>query len=195
LKVVNALLKGKQPPKWRGDADIEEAVTAAEQQKSADMAAYFADHPQATIEDFKAAIEENEQARLNAEELEQARRSAALWDEREAAKKAGLPWSPPSGHEDIGWIRDLVAETMPAAPDTPPVIAETGSPAGGAPNTLPRSAPATSEQPSPKLSSERARSPSRSRRVVPLSAAAVKAIADRAERAPIEQRNPTERER
>jgi hypothetical protein len=111
VKVVNALLNGKQRPKWRFDPEVEQAVAEAERRKAADTAAYLADHPRATLEDFRAAIEDREQARVNAEELEQARRSATLWDEREAALKAGRPWKPPSGNEDIGWIQKLQEST------------------------------------------------------------------------------------
>jgi AAA domain len=110
VRVVNALLNDKKPPKWKFDPEVEKAVAEAEQQRAADMSAYFAEHPQGTIADFEAAIEDREQARLNAEELEQARRSANLWDEREAALKAELPWSPPSGNDDIKWIREQYPE-------------------------------------------------------------------------------------
>jgi hypothetical protein len=107
VKAVNALLNGKECPKWRFDHKIEQAVIEVEQKKAADMSAYFADHPQATVEDFRAAVEDDVQAKLNADALEQAKRSAKLWDEREASRAAGLPWSPPDGHDDIKWIAAL----------------------------------------------------------------------------------------
>jgi predicted DNA-binding protein len=104
VTVVNALLAGKKPPRWEVDVELEEAVTVAEQRKAADLAAYLAEHPGATVEDFKAAVEEREEARAKAEAFEQSKRSARLWDEKEAAEAAGRPWSPPEGNDDIGWI-------------------------------------------------------------------------------------------
>jgi hypothetical protein len=97
-RVLYSLLDGERPPQpSRALAELETAVASVEQKKAADFAAWVADNPRGTYEDFKAQVEAKHQAALDeqeAAELEEIRRSAAEWDRREGKSARGEPAEP-----------------------------------------------------------------------------------------------------